>query len=78
MTFNHLTTISKKSTLTTDLKFDKLLTFFYFQSLIQHPLPLCHVTQVVNFEGFNFGLILHLILGKVTKVLHFRSYQQET
>ena len=29
----------------------------------------CHMTQLRNFEIFYFGLILHLILGKVTKFL---------
>ena len=29
----------------------------------------CHVTQVANFEIFNVGQILHLILVQVTKFL---------
>ena len=43
-----------------------------------HQIWSCHVTQDANLE--NFFLILHLILGKVTKIssgkaLYFRRYQ---
>ena len=34
-----------------------------------HQIWSCHVTQDANFELFYFVIILHLILGKVTKVL---------
>ena len=34
-----------------------------------HQMWSCHVTQVANFEKFYFVLILHLILGEVTKFL---------
>ena len=32
-----------------------------------HQISSCYVTQDANFENFYFVLILHLILGKVTK-----------
>ena len=46
----------------------------FFQTLALFMMPThqiwsCHVTQDANFEFFYFFLILHLILGKVTKFL---------
>ena len=41
--------------------------FWHSFKMPAHQIWSCHVTQDVNFEKFYLVLILHLILGKVTK-----------
>ena len=43
--------------------------FWHFLMLPAHQIWSYHVTQEANFENFYSVLILHLILGKVTKSL---------
>ena len=43
--------------------------FWHFFMMLALQIWPCHVTQEASFEKFLFFLILHLILGKVTKFL---------
>ena len=43
--------------------------FWHFFTMPSLQIWSCHVTQEANFEIILFFLILHLILGKVTKFL---------
>ena len=53
--------------------FCQILAFF---AMPAHQIWSCHVTEEANFEHFYFVLILHLILGKVTKFLVENSLLQ--
>ena len=46
-------------------------------TMFTHQIWSCHVTQDANFEKFYFVLILHLILGKVTKFLVEKLFTSE-